>query len=76
MAIIQGEIKCEKLEKYQGLNKEYREVVESQCFSAHRFGTTKQEKWLKQNPGTTSEITVQKSAVLGTTELLSIFITF
>lgn len=57
----------EKLEKYEGLEKMWRVKVNMDPVVIRALGvvTPKLGEWLKLIPGTTSEISVQKSAVLG-----------
>ncbi|KAF7643082.1 hypothetical protein LDENG_00244990 [Lucifuga dentata] len=63
----------EKLEKYQGLQEELDrmwKVKSTVVIGALGAVTPKLGEWLQQIPGTTSEISVQKSAVLGTAKML------
>ncbi|XP_076747360.1 uncharacterized protein LOC101485988 [Maylandia zebra] len=66
----------EKLEKYQGLREELERMwrvkvtVVPVVIGALGAVTPKLGEWLQQIPGTTSEISVQKSAVLGTAKIL------
>uniref|UniRef100_A0A087XGF1 Reverse transcriptase zinc-binding domain-containing protein n=2 Tax=Poecilia formosa TaxID=48698 RepID=A0A087XGF1_POEFO len=66
----------EKLEKYQGLREELEKAwkvkttVVPVVIGALGAVTPKLEQWLKQIPGTTSDISVQKCAVLGTAKIL------
>ena len=66
----------EKLEKYQGLKEELERTwkvkvkVVPVVIGALGAVTPKLEEWLQQIPGTTSELSVQKSAVLGTAKIL------
>lgn len=66
----------EKLEKYQGLKEELEKawrvkaVVVPVVIGALGAVTPKLEEWLEQIPGTTSDISVQKCAVLGTAKIL------
>ena len=66
----------EKLEKYQGLREELEKTwkvkttVVPVVIGALGAVTPKLEQWLKQIPGTTSDISVQKCAVLGTAKIL------
>ncbi|KAF7654704.1 hypothetical protein LDENG_00066000, partial [Lucifuga dentata] len=61
-----------KIEKYQGLKEELERTwkVKSKVVpvvtGALRAVTPKLGEWLQEIPGTTSEVSVQKSAVLGT----------
>ncbi|CAK6975403.1 hypothetical protein D4764_15G0008790, partial [Scomber scombrus] len=66
----------EKLVKYQGLKEELEKMwgvkatVVPVVIGALGAMTHKLEEWLQQTPGTTSEVSVQKSAVLGTAKIL------
>uniref|UniRef100_A0A3P9CTW7 C2H2-type domain-containing protein n=1 Tax=Maylandia zebra TaxID=106582 RepID=A0A3P9CTW7_9CICH len=66
----------EKLEKYQGLREELERMwrvkvtVVPVVIGALGAVTPKLGEWLQQIPGITSEISVQKSAVLGTAKIL------
>ncbi|TWW73485.1 hypothetical protein D4764_15G0008790 [Takifugu flavidus] len=66
----------EKLEKYQGLKEEMERMwgmkatVVPVVIGTLGVVTPKLSRWLQQIPGTTSEISVQKSAVLGTAKIL------
>ncbi|TWW67366.1 hypothetical protein D4764_02G0004070 [Takifugu flavidus] len=66
----------EKLEKYQGLKEEIERMwgmkatVVLVVIGTLGAVTPNLSKWLQQIPGTTSEISVQKSAVLGTAKIL------
>ena len=66
----------EKLEKYQGLREELEKAwkvkasVVPVVVGALGAVTPKLEEWLQQIPGNTSDISVQKSAVLGTAKIL------
>ena len=66
----------EKLEKYQGLKKELEKMwgvkatVVPVVIGALGAVTHKLGEWLQQIPGTTSEVSVQKSTVLGTAKIL------
>ncbi len=66
----------EKLEKYQGLKEELekmwkvRATVVPVVIGALGAVTPKLGEWLQQIPGKTSEVSVQKSAVLGTAKIL------
>ncbi|XP_054913489.1 uncharacterized protein LOC129377515 [Poeciliopsis prolifica] len=66
----------EKLEKYQGLREELerawkvKTTVVPVVIGALGAVTPKLEQWLQQIPGTTSDISVQKCAVLGTAKIL------
>ncbi len=62
----------EKLKKYQGLEKMWgvKATVVPVSIRALKAVTPKLGEWLQQIPGTTSEISVKKSAVLGTAEIL------
>ena len=66
----------EKLEKYQGLKEELERTwkvkakVVPVVIGTLGAVTPKLEEWLQQIPGTTSELSVQKSAVLGTAKVL------
>ena len=67
---------CEKLEKYQGLKEELERMrkvkakVVPGVVGALGAVAPKLGEWLQQIPGTTSELSVQKSAVLGTAKTL------
>ena len=69
----------EKLEKYQGLKEQLERMwkvkasVVPVVVGALGAVTPKLGEWLQQIPGTTSETSVQKSAVLGTAKTLFIF---
>ena len=64
------------MEKYQGLKEELERTwkvktkVVPVVTGALGAVTPKLEEWLRQIPGTTSELSVQKSAVPGKAELL------
>ena len=66
----------EKLKKYQGLKEELEKMwgvkatVVPVVIGALGAVTHKLGEWLQQIPGTTSEVSVQKSAVLGTAKIL------
>ncbi|XP_051931065.1 uncharacterized protein LOC127607055 [Hippocampus zosterae] len=66
----------EKLEKYQGLREELERAwkvkvtVTPVVVGALGAVTPKLDEWLQQIPGTTSDISVQKCAVLGTARIL------
>ncbi|XP_051911362.1 uncharacterized protein LOC127593748 [Hippocampus zosterae] len=66
----------EKLEKYQGLREELERAwkvkvtVVPVVVGALGAVTPKLDEWLQQIPGTTSDISVQKCAVLGTARIL------
>ena len=66
----------EKVEKYQGLKEELEKAwkvktsVVPVVIGALGAVTPKLEEWLQQIPGKTSDIWVQKSAVLGTAKIL------
>uniref|UniRef100_A0A3B5PPD0 Reverse transcriptase domain-containing protein n=1 Tax=Xiphophorus maculatus TaxID=8083 RepID=A0A3B5PPD0_XIPMA len=66
----------EKLEKYQGLREELerawkvKTTVVPVVIGALGAVTPKLDQWLQQIPGTTSDISVQKCAVLGTAKIL------
>ncbi|XP_051916213.1 uncharacterized protein LOC127597287 isoform X2 [Hippocampus zosterae] len=66
----------EKLEKYQGLREELERAwkvkvtVVPVVVGALGAVTPKLDEWFQQIPGTTSDISVQKSAVLGTARIL------
>ncbi|XP_068190807.1 uncharacterized protein [Antennarius striatus] len=66
----------EKIEKYQGLKEQLEQMwkvkvnVVPVVVGALGAVTPKLEEWLQQIPGTTSEASVQKSAVLGTAKIL------
>ena len=66
----------EKLEKYRGLKEELERTwkvkakVVPVVIGALGAVTPKLEEWLEQIPGTTSELSVQKSAVLATVKIL------
>ena len=66
----------EKVEKYQGLKEELERAwkvkasVVPVVIGALGAVTPKLEEWLQQIPGKTSDISVQKSAVLGTAKIL------
>ncbi|KAJ0057310.1 hypothetical protein NL108_002264 [Boleophthalmus pectinirostris] len=66
----------EKLEKYQGLKEELERAwkvkasVVPVVISALGAVTPKLEEWLQKIPGKTTDISVQKSAVLGTAKIL------
>lgn len=66
----------EKLEKYQGLKEELEKMwgvkasVVPVVIGALGAVTPKLEGWLQQIPGTPSETSVQKSAILGTAKIL------
>ncbi|TWW69251.1 hypothetical protein D4764_18G0000570 [Takifugu flavidus] len=66
----------EKLEKYQGLKEEMERMwgmkatVVPVVIGTLGAVTPNLSRWLQQIPGTTSEISVQKSAVLGTAKIL------
>ena len=66
----------EKLEKYQGLKEEVERMwkvkakVVPVVIGALEAVTPKLEEWLQQIPGTTSELSVLKRAVLGTAKIL------
>ncbi|TWW59227.1 hypothetical protein D4764_06G0007570 [Takifugu flavidus] len=66
----------EKLEKYQGLKEEIERMwgmkatVVPVVIGTLGAVAPKLSRWLQQIPGTTSEISVQKSAVLGTAKIL------
>ena len=66
----------EKLEKYQALREELEKAwkvkatVVPVVIGALGAVTPKLEEWLQQVPGKTSDISVQKSAVLGTAKIL------
>ncbi|TWW76591.1 hypothetical protein D4764_13G0012530 [Takifugu flavidus] len=65
-----------KLEKYQGLKEEMERMwgmkatVVPVVIGTLGVVTPNLSRWLQQIPGTTSEISVQKSAVLGTAKIL------
>ncbi len=65
----------QKLEKYQGLKKELEKMsgvkatVVPVVIGALGAVTHKLGEWLQQIPGTTSEVSVQKSAILRTTNI-------
>ncbi|XP_076747453.1 uncharacterized protein LOC143421715 [Maylandia zebra] len=71
-----GKKEHEKLEKYQGLREELERMwrvkvtVVPVVIGALGAVTPKLGEWLQQIPGITSEISVQKSAVLGTAKIL------
>ena len=64
------------MEKYQGLREELERMwgvkatVVPVVIGALGAVTHKLGEWLQQIPGTTSEVSVQKSAVLGTAKIL------
>ena len=66
----------EKLEKYQGLKEQLEKMwgmkvtVVPVVVGALGAVTPKLDAWLQEIPGTTSEISVQKSALLGTAKIL------
>ena len=66
----------ETLEEYRGLKKELERTwkvnakVLPVVIGAIGAVTPKLEEWLQQIPGTTSELDVEKSAVLGTAKVL------
>ncbi|KAF7645372.1 hypothetical protein LDENG_00205860, partial [Lucifuga dentata] len=66
----------EKIQKYQGLKEELewtwkvKSKVVPMVIGALRAVTPKLGEWLQEIPGTTSEVSVQKSAVLGTAKIL------
>ena len=66
----------EKLKKYQGLKDKLERSwkvmakVVPVVIGALRAETPKLKKWLQQIPETTTELSVQESAVLGTTKIL------
>ncbi|TWW72943.1 hypothetical protein D4764_15G0003370 [Takifugu flavidus] len=66
----------EKLEKYQGLKEEIERMwvmkatVVPVVIGTLVAVTPKLSRWLQQIPGTTSEISIQKSAVRGTAKIL------
>ncbi|TWW73543.1 hypothetical protein D4764_15G0009370 [Takifugu flavidus] len=66
----------EKLERYQGLKEEMARMWDMKAtvvpvvIVTLRAVTPKLCRWLQQIPGTTSEISTQKSAVLGTVKIL------
>ncbi|KAK7925436.1 hypothetical protein WMY93_007746 [Mugilogobius chulae] len=66
----------EKLEKYQGLREELEKAwkvkatVVPVVIGALGAVTPKLDEWLQHIPGTTADISVQKSAVLGTARIL------
>ncbi len=59
----------EKLEKYQGLKEKLKKMwgVKATLMPVV-IGVG--SEWLQQNPGTTSEVSVQESAILGTAKIL------
>ena len=65
----------EKLEKYQGIKEELERTwkvkakVVPVVIGALGAVTPKLEEWLQQIPGTTSELSVEKDAVLGTAKI-------
>lgn len=68
--------KFEKLEKYQGLKEDLvrmwkvKAKVVPVVIGAFGAVTPKLAEWLLQIPGTTSELSVQKSTVLGIAKIL------
>ena len=66
----------EKIDKYQGLREEMEKMwkVEAKVVpivvGALGAVTTTLEKWLEQIPGRTTEISIQKNAILGTSRIL------
>ena len=66
----------EELEKYQGLKEELEKAwkvkatVVPVVIGTLGAVTPMLEKWLQQIPGTTSDISIQKSAILGTAKIL------
>ena len=66
----------ENLENYQGLKEELERTwkvkakVVAVVIEALGAVTPKLKEWLHQIPGTTSELSVQKSVVLGTAKIL------
>ncbi|KAF7652030.1 hypothetical protein LDENG_00102420 [Lucifuga dentata] len=66
----------QKIHKYQGLKEEQEQTWKGKSkvvpvvIGALGAVNPKLEEWLQEIPGTTSEVSVQKSAVLGTAKIL------